>query len=77
MAKTPPFFRHVAHATGLMAPSPVTERYPYHDNDACLLGQEIKASGQWQYYAPVQDEEIRECCLACLNLNRRQAPAGE
>lgn len=66
MARTTPFFRHNAHATGLMAPEP--ERYPYHDDDACPVGQAVKASGEWQYYAPQRIEETRIRCLLCAGL---------
>ena len=68
MAKTPSFFRHVARVTGLMAPAPVSKRYPYHDTDECVVGQEVKASGQWQYYKPARPEETREYCPACSEL---------
>lgn len=33
MAKISPFLRHTAYPTGLMAPAPKPERYPYHDDD--------------------------------------------
>ena len=68
MALTPPFFRHTAHATGIMAQAPVPERYSYHDDDACPIGQELKNSGEWQYYEPYQEEEARARCPACTEL---------
>ncbi|MCI1189916.1 hypothetical protein MON38_21035 [Hymenobacter sp. DH14] len=69
MARTQPFFRHVAHVTGLMAPAPEPERYAYHDNDACPVGLEIKASGEWQYYEPKLKEETRPRCPQCRALD--------
>ena len=68
MANTPPFFRHIGSTTGV--PSPVPERYPYHDNDECPIGLEIKASGEWQYYAPQQVAETRVRCQQCAALSR-------
>ncbi|WP_210518841.1 hypothetical protein [Hymenobacter terricola] len=73
MARTLPFFRHTAHVTGLMAPAPEPERYPFHDNDVCPIGQEVKASGEWQYYEPAQIAETRARCPICAELGR---PAG-
>ena len=69
MAKTPPFFRHVAHVTGLLSPAPALERFPYHDEEACSVGQAIKASGEWQYYDPAQEEETRDRCAECAALS--------
>lgn len=69
MAHTEPFFHHVAHVTGLMAPAPEPERYPYHDNDQCPIGQEVKSSGEWQYYQAAPDEE-RARCPICVELNQ-------
>ena len=68
MATTPPFFRHTAHVTGIMAPAPELKRYPYHDDDACPIGQELKSTGEWQYYEPAQEEETRERCPTCAGL---------
>ena len=68
MALTPPFFRHTPHATGLMAPAPAPERYPFHDDDACPIGQQVKAGGEWQYYAPQRIEETRVRCSRCAAL---------
>lgn len=69
MAQTTPFFRHVESTTpGVLTPVP--ERYPYHDNDECPIGQEIKASGEWQYYAPQQVAETRVRCQQCVALSR-------
>lgn len=45
--KIPPFFRHTQHVTGLKAAAPEPECYPYHDNDECPIGQEVKSNGQW------------------------------
>ncbi|MCB2410704.1 hypothetical protein [Hymenobacter lucidus] len=70
MAHTPPFFQHTAHVTGLMAPAPVLERYPFHDNDECPIGQEVKTSGQWQYYEPTLITETRPRCPTCVQLGR-------
>ncbi|MDB5267502.1 MAG: hypothetical protein JWP58_542 [Hymenobacter sp.] len=76
MAQVPPFFRHVAHVTGLMAPAPEPERYPFHDNDACLIGQEVKTSGNWHYYEPRSRDETRPRCATCAALSRREHPPG-
>ena len=69
MAKTTPFFRHVAHVMGLMSPAPAPERYPYHDIYECPTGQEIKVDGEWQYYEPNQVEETRDRCPKCTTLD--------
>ncbi|GAB3825909.1 hypothetical protein [Hymenobacter jeollabukensis] len=73
MAFTPPFFRHTPHMTGAKAPAPEPERYPFHDNDACPVGQEVKRSGEWQYYEPRTVEETRVRCPQCAALSRREA----
>ena len=70
MASTPPFFRHTPHVTGVLALAPKSERYPFHDNDACSSGQKVKHSGQWQYYAPTTVNETRARCLECAALSR-------
>jgi hypothetical protein len=54
-----------------MAPAPEPERYPFHDNDQCPEGQEIKKSGEWQYYEPHQITETRPRCPICIALNRK------
>lgn len=68
MARTPPFFRHAAPSSGLRAPAPVAGRYPYHDPDECPEGQEVKRSGDWQYYFGHPSEE-RAQCARCGALN--------
>lgn len=73
MALTQPFFRHVAHPTGILSPAPEPERYPFHDNDECPVGNDVKASGEWQYYAPQKKEETRPRCLTCVGLNHPAA----
>ena len=73
MAHTPPFFRHTQHVTGIMAPAPEPERYPFHDDDACPTGQQVKSSGEWQYYAPQRKEETRARCARCVALSRASA----
>lgn len=70
MAHTPPFFRHTQHVTGLMAPAPAPERYPFHDDDACPIGKQVKRSGEWQYYAPQRREETRARCPSCATLSQ-------
>lgn len=62
---TPAFFLHSQHITGIMAPAPEPKRYPYHDDDSCPVGLELKSSGEWQYYEPSQEEEMRERCPIC------------
>ena len=74
MAETLPFFRHVPHLTGIMAPAPVEVRYPFHDDNLCEIGQQLKSSGEWQYYEPTRREETRVRCLRCQELSR--APAN-
>ena len=71
MPQTRPFFCHVQHVTGLMAPAP--ERYPYHDDDQCPTGQQVKESGDWQYYLARPGEE-RAQCAHCLEL-RQASPS--
>ncbi len=71
MAHTKPFFHHVAHVTGLMAPAPEPERYPYHDNDQCPEGQTVKSSGEWQYYQAVPGEE-RVRCPICVEFDQAE-----
>lgn len=56
-----------------MSPAPEPERYPYHDNDACPVGLDVKASGEWQYYEPKQEEETRPRCFTCAELNEADA----
>ena len=73
MPKTLPFFRHVQHVTGIMAPAPEPVRYPFHDDDACEIGQQLKSSGEWQYYEPTRREETRPRCPSCVELGRSPA----
>ena len=68
--KTAPFFSHHQHATGVMAPAPVSKRGPFHDNSDCPVGQEVKRSGEWQYYASTQLSEMRPRCTHCIELSR-------
>lgn len=68
MARTQPFFYHLPHVTGIMAPAPVPERYPYHDQNDCPPGQKVKTSGNWQYYAPATKTETRVRCAHCAAL---------
>lgn len=70
MAATSPFFHHVAPPAGALAPVPAPVRYPFHDNDACPVGQEVKRSGHWQYYAPRTVDETRVRCPECAALSR-------
>ena len=55
----------VAGATPLPLPS---AHAPFHDNDACAVGQEIKASGEWQLYEPTRIAETRARCPRCTEL---------
>lgn len=64
MPQTRPFFRHIHHATGIMARVPEPERYPYHFRMECAVGQKVKQSGDWQYYQARPGEE-REQCPIC------------
>lgn len=72
MAKTPPFFRHSPHVTGLRAPAPELVRYPYHDNDECPIGRQVKLQGDWKYYDPTTVEETRARCPQCIELESSQ-----
>ncbi len=63
----------MAHPTGIMAPAPEPERYPFHDDDECPVGQEVKGSGEWQYYEPKRKEETRPRCLTCAELQQEGA----
>lgn len=65
-----PFFRHEPHVTGAFTLPPVPERYPFHDNDDCPVGQEIKRGDDWQYYEPRTVEETRVRCVRCAALSR-------
>lgn len=69
MTKTLPFFRHIQHVTGLRAPAPGAVRYPYHDNDECPVGQQVKTDGEWQYYEPTRIDETRARCPQCIALD--------
>lgn len=73
MALTKPFYRHTQTVTGLMAPAPEPERYPYHDNDECPVGQAIKESDDWQYYRDEPGSERTQCRL-CAELLTRKSP---
>lgn len=70
MAKTPPFFRHIQHVTGLRSPAPV--RSPYHDNDQCPVGRAVKQNSDWQYYEPTTVAETRARCPHCIELDATQ-----
>ncbi|MFC7670810.1 hypothetical protein ACFQT0_28050 [Hymenobacter humi] len=37
------------------------------------MGLDVKASGEWQYYAPKQEEETRPRCLTCAELSEADA----
>ena len=74
MALTKPFYHHVAHVTGLMASAPEEVRYPYHDNDQCPTGLEVKASDQWQYYSDEPDTQ-RDLCPTCARLDAQEPGA--
>lgn len=56
-----------------MAPAPEPERYPFHDNDECPEGLDVKAHGEWQYYAPSQVAETRARCPLCTRLGAGKA----
>jgi len=72
MAIVKPFYHHVQHVTGIMAPAPEELRYPYHDNDQCSVGQEVKASDNWQYYSDEPDTQ-RDRCFICDLLAAKEA----
>jgi hypothetical protein len=74
MPQTRPFFRHVHHATGIMARAPEPERYPYHFRTECTVGQKVKKSGDWQYYLARLGEERAQCPI-CAKLHAA-APAA-
>lgn len=69
MTRTPPFFRHTQHVSGLRSPAPMPMRYPYHDNDQCPSGQAVKRTGEWQYYEPTSVAETRVRCPTCVALD--------
>ncbi|MBD2769418.1 hypothetical protein IC235_16130 [Hymenobacter sp. BT664] len=69
----PPFFQHTQHVTGIKSKAPEPERYPFHDNDECPIGQEIKQSGDWKYYEPHSIAETRARCAVCITLNHQAA----
>lgn len=50
-----------------MARAPEPERYPYHDWRECPVGQQVKKSGNWQYYLGRPGEE-RSHCARCAEL---------
>jgi hypothetical protein len=68
--KTSPFFRLPPPDMVRDVLSPVSARYPYHDDDECCLGQEVKRSGQWQNYEPRQVAETRVRCPICRGLSQ-------
>ena len=74
MALTEPFFRHTQTVTGIMAPAPEPERYPYHDNDQCPIGLKVKASDKWQYYSGEPDSQ-RDLCPVCAQLDAEEPGA--
>jgi Pyruvate/2-oxoacid:ferredoxin oxidoreductase delta subunit len=65
--KTTPFFRLLP--PGTKEPASQSTRLPYHDNDACPVGQEVKSSGQWQAYEPTRMGDTRVRCRLCIQLN--------
>ena len=54
-----------------MARSAEPERYPYHFRTECVVGQQVKKSGDWQYYLARPGEE-RVPCPVCAKL--QEAP---
>lgn len=69
--KTSPFFRLSPPATESPAAKPV--RYPYHDDDACPIGQEVKRSGEWHPYEPTRLADTRVRCSQCIELGHSVA----
>ncbi|WP_375418099.1 hypothetical protein [uncultured Hymenobacter sp.] len=67
MAIVKPFYHHTQTVTGIMAAAPEPERYPYHDDDQCPVGQQVKASDEWQYYRDEPGRE-RDYCPMCAEL---------
>lgn len=67
-----PFFQTSQPSTSLIGPALKPERYPFHDNDECLVGQEVKQRGQWQHYEPRSIAETRPRCPLCIALNRTE-----
>ena len=73
MASVNPFYCHKQVVTGLMAPAPGELRYPYHDNDDCPVGQEVKAGDDWQYYRDEPDTRRARCFICNLLANRNSS----
>lgn len=66
--KMPPFFRLAPPATERPAAKPI--RYPYHDDDACPVGQDVRRGGTWAPYAPTQIADTRLRCPVCIALSQ-------
>ena len=70
--KTLPFFQPSQPGTSPAGPAPKPKRYPFHDNEECPVGQEVRQRGQWQYYGPRSTAETRPRCLTCIALDRTE-----
>lgn len=68
---TAPFVRQHQPVAGVLSLAAAPERYPFHDNDECPVGQEVKRSEEWQYYEPTTIDETRPRCTICLGLNMK------
>lgn len=67
MAHVLPFYQHVSPVSGRTA-ALAGQPYPYQD-DQCAVGQQVKASDEWQYY---RDEPAnqRAHCAICAGLGK-------
>ena len=75
MARISPFFRCDSSATAQpTAALALPECFPFHNDDRCPIGQEIKSTGAWQDYEPTRMEETRARCPVCIELDRSSAP---
>ena len=75
MARIAPFFRCDSPATARQSAAPGTPGwYPFHNDDRCPIGQELKSTGAWQDYEPTRMEETRPRCPLCIELDRASAP---
>ena len=73
MAHVTPFYQHISPGSrlgDLASPS-----YPYHDDDQCAVGQEVKASDQWQYYRD-EPADQRAHCTICAALASSEPAAS-
>lgn len=68
--RIPPFFRVDPPSAPANPLTAKPERYPYHDESDCPVGQEVQRSGHWQAYEPRLIADTRPRCPLCIELGR-------